>query len=385
MVIRFDALGEEVTYKSKVLFINGKYNIFNNMLCDGIKARYCKLTLSISPETMEEFGLTDEDMRTAGTDTIEEFMELNKIPSITGTRVCIVDFSVLNKKQKEWISKYMKNPSDIAMLVVVLRNFKDAMPYLRNKFIMQSDKVNIINLSFPRRDTLKKIIKSELCGFDIDNKALELFMWKLSDSYEMYSEAFDKVRISEVKKIDYSLMNELLSDIDNYTIEDFMKMLLNPPRKPKGRPRNIYKALRYLLDDKGARLVVSSVYKSTQLLIEMRLLMNSGYVASGLKFNITEFKDGLPENSKIKGLSDHAIMKYFRLAGMVSLRDLMVLKMMIENTRLGKYDDIGYERLLYTMINRCTFEEERVLNDIGIKDLVDEQLFNVNTAHLIGQ
>ena len=207
-------------------------------------------------------------------------------------------------------------------------------------------------------------------------------MWRLSNDYEMYTEAFDMIRVYDGKKIDYRKMNELLHDIDNYTIEDFMKMLLNPPRNPNGRPRKIYAALRYLLDDKGARYVVNAIHKSVTTLIELRLLMNSGDVAAGLRFSVNEFKNNLPEDSPIKNLSNFAIVKNLNLAKQVSIRDLTVLKLMLENIRAGKFDDFEYERLLYTVINRCTFSEYRVMNDIGMMDCLEGRLIDVNTAHL---
>lgn len=382
LIFNFDFINNDKTYESNVLIINGRYNIFNNMVCDEVKKRYCTLNVSLSEETMSEFGVEDNSDGRLVADTIEEFMELNKIPSITGKRVCIADYSVLTKKQKEWVFNYIKVPSKVAMLVLVVRDFKDALKFRNSRFVKNEENVNLINLSFPNNKSLKTIIESNLSEYTIEPKALNVFMWRLSNDYEMYAEAFDKVRLSDDKTITYEKMNELLSDIDNYTVEDFMRMLLNPPRNPKGRPRKIYAALRYLLDDKGARYVVNAIHKSATTLIELRMLMNSGELAAGLRFSVNEFKNNLPDESPIKNLSNYAIVKNLNLAKQVSIRDLTVLKLMLENIRAGKYDEFEYERLLYTAINRCTFSEYRVMNDIGMMDCLEGRLIDVNTAHL---
>ena len=381
MVLRFKDIFSEIVMSSRVLFINSRYSIFSNMLTDRIRDRYCKLEFEISHDTLDEFGLStaaDDADASIRTDTIDDFMELNNIPSLTPKRVCIVDYDTLNKRQKEWVERYIKAPSPLSILVVTIHDYKEANRISRNRLVRQGEKVHLISLSFPNRDKLREIISLSLKGIKLEPKAVDLFIWRLSDNYEEYQEAFERVRLSGLKSVDYKEMFDLLEGIDNYNIEDFIRLLLKPPRNPKSKPRNVYKALRSLVDEMGARAVVTKVSSALEVIQEMRMLMNNGTLAAGLRFKMSDFKASLDDSSKLKNMSDFRVLKYYRLAMMTSLRDIVAARLILKNARVNTYSDETYERMLFTLINRCTFNENRVMNDIGMKDTLEHGLYGLN-------
>lgn len=388
MVCGFGSIFDETTYESDVILINGRYNFFNNMVCDKVKDKYCIIESSGESSFMSEFtdGFESSGSNVIGSDTIEEFIELNKIPSVTGKRVCTVSYEELNKKQATWFDTYIKRPSKYGILVVIFNDFKNSRKYQRSKFVVQSDNVRFINLSFPNRNALKRVIKETLSEYTIDDKALDLFVWRLSDNYEMYNEAFDKVRTFTGQRVTYDDMKELLVGIDNYNIDDFIRMLLSPPRNKKGRPKNIYKALNCLINDLGPRKLCNKVLSAFERVLEMRLLLNDGKLsANGIwlkDYHINKLKEELPDDSKLKNMSNFAIKKYYNLAKQTSMRDIMISVMMLENNRIDQYSSEQYERILYSVVNRCTFNSDRVMNDCGIKNTLDESLQRLNSISI---
>ena len=391
MIYSFNHIDDEEIYKSSVLMINGKYNIFNNMVIDHIKELYTNIDTAEQSVLMREFfpetnsgSEYTTDGGNLGTDSIDEFMELSGIPSILGKRVCIVDYSMLTKKQIDWVERYIKKPSMLSMLVITFSDFRKVLKYQRSRFISNSTAVNMINLSFPNRAALKRIIQHSLSEYKIEDKAVELFIWRLSDNYEEYADTFNKIKLYEGKHISYEQMKELLVGIDNYNVDDFVRMILNPPRKRKGKPRNIYKALNNLTDDIGARNLVLKVSNALDRIAEMRILMNEGKISAGNGYMLSEailnkFKEGLPDSSKLKKMSNFALSKYYRLAKQTSMRDIEIARLIIDNSRTKVFTGTQYERILFSLINRCTFRPNRVANDIGMKDTLDEAMYNINS------
>lgn len=387
MICGFGGMFDEEIFNSDVILINGRYNFFNNMVCDKIKDKYCILESSGDQTFMTEFmdtgGITGN---TIGSDTIDEFIELNKIPSVTGKRVCTVNYEELNKKQATWLDGYIKRPSKYGILVVVFNDFKNALKYQRSKFVVQSANVRFMNLSFPNRNVLKRIIKETLSEYTIEDKALDLFVWRLSDNYEMYPEAFDSVRAFNSSNISYADMKDALVGIDNYNIDDFIRMLLSPPRNKKGRPKNIYKALNCLIGDMGPKKLCLKVKTALERVLEMRLLLNDGELsANGIwlkEYHINRLKESLPDNSKLKNMSNFAIKKYYNLARQTSMRDIMIAVMILENNRIDAYTPEQFERVLYSVVNRCTFNGDRVMNDCGMKNTLNESMNSLNSISL---
>lgn len=393
MIFNFNKIDSDELYDSDVILVSGKYNIFNNIVVDKVKEKHRVIEddNTMVSSLMQEFTGDESEVYTSktslGTDTLEEFIELNKIPSVLGKRVCTVDFSMMNKKQVEWFEKYIKKPSKLGVLVVTFTDFKTALKYQKSRFVRNSSNVNMINLSFPNKSALKRIIKDNLSKFKIEDRALDLFIWRLSDNYEMYSEAFDKVYVYEGDIITYEIMKNLLVGIDNYNIDDFIRMLLNPPRNKFGKPRNVYKALNCLMDDLGPRKLVSKVRSAINRVYEMRIYMNKGIISAGKGFVLSEkalneFKDKLPESSTLKKMSNFTLSKYYKLARQTSLRDLMVMKMILSNNRINNYSTEQYERVLFSLINRCTYCADRVMNDAGMKNTLEEQLYQINKVRL---
>lgn len=387
LICGFGGMFDDTLYDSGIILINGRYNFFNNMVCDKIKERYCIIESSGEQTFMSEFmDNANIGGNTIGSDTIDEFMELNKIPSVTGKRVCTVSFEELNKKQVSWLDGYIKRPSKYGILVVVFNDFRNALKYQRSKFVVQSANIRYMNLSFPNRKALKRIIKDTLSEYTIEDKALDLFVWRLSDNYEMYPEAFDSVRAFNSENISYADMKDALIGIDNYNIDDFVRMLLSPPRNKKGRPKNIYKALNCLIGDLGPKKLCNKVKDVFERVLEMRLILNDGMLsANGIwlkEYHINRLKESLPEQSKLKNLSNFAIKKYYDLARQTSMRDIMIAVMMLENNRIDEYSNEQYERVLYSVVNRCTFNGDRVMNDCGMKSTLDESISGLNKISL---
>lgn len=392
MILSFGHILDDEVYKKDVILVNGRYSIFNNIVSDTVRQKYTVIEQGENSDFMSEFSSDFEfgnagSDDTFGTDSIEDFMDLNKVPSVLGKRVCIVDYSMMTKKQIEWLNRYIKKPSKFGVLVVIINDFRVATKYRKSKAIVKSENIAMLNLSFPNRTALKKIIKANLSEYNIEERALELFIWRLSDNYEMYQTAFEQVKLYQGDVITYDTMKNLLVGIDNYNIDDFIKMLLKPPKNRNGRPRNIYKALKCLMDDMGAKALVGKVKTAIDRVSEMRIQMNLGNISAGSGFVLSEkalneFKERLEDDNILKGMANFTLSKYYKLAKMTSARDLMFMQMILDNNRVDKFSTEGYERVLYSLINRQTFRSTRVQNDAGMDDILSRGLYDINVTSL---
>lgn len=400
MIFEFSDIYNEKIMESSVLFITGKHNVFNNLVADRIRDRYCKIersNLIAMPDYLKELTAgfdvaktQDTDELRVSTELFDDYIALTNIPNIGGKRISIVYYTDLTKKQREKLETHIKKPSPYGMLVVIMTEFGDFKKMLRSKGIYNSSKVHLLKLSFPRKNILRDVVTEQLGSIRIASSAVELFIIKLSDQYDMYPEALELLKDSGLTTITPDDIKSILKDIDNFVLDDFIDKLLNPhrvkmivPKKGKPReakPRKIYKIYDSLISELGARGLVNKLKYKLEALIEMRVIINKGLAPVGLKFPVGSVRESLPDDSKVKLLSNYAFIRLHTQASYTSMQDMLFLRMMLNNIRLSPWTEEPYERILFTLINRAILGNDRILNDVGILDTFESNLVNVNKA-----
>lgn len=399
-----DIVNTEIFESARVLFVTGPYNIFNNIAIDEIRDR-CKPSeqVPLSKSLLSDFGDDSSDENQVATVSnsidIDTFMKVINLASMSGKWFCNINYSFISKKQKDWLNNYIKSPSNNGKLVVYCNDFKDYRLLLKHKTILNSTTVHLIQLSFPSRDTLESVVRSlfEQKGVRIEQRAIELFIMRMSNSYDDYDETIDKIILESVPKdkdsgdvdpnwkytITYENTISAMKGIENFVLDDFIERLLIPLKSDKTNGRNkIYKMLAALLEEMGPVQLVNKLRYKIDDYIEFRLAINSGMIPIKVRFSVPEAKGRLGEESKIAKISDYTFRRMAIIASKTSLKDWTYMKMMLANIKY-KYETASYERALYSLVNRTVLNKSRLNNDIGIENILGIELENLNKQRYI--
>lgn len=379
-----DIVNDKLYSTAQVVFICGPYGIFNNIVSDRLR-ELCKGKIeNVDTALFEEFELSafDSDSSNNSVDLME-FLELVKMPAISGKWYCLVDYKMLTKKQLDAVKKYYKHPSENGILIILLREFADYKDFLRDKFISVSQNVHLIQLSFPNRKVLAELVTDlfEKHNVKVAPKAVELFVMRMSTSYDEYDEVIERISLNyKNSTINYSNMVEELKGVDNFVLDDFLEQLTEPIKSDRIiTTRKIYKMESAMLADMGAKKLVEKLRYKINDLIEMRKLINSGIVPIRVRFSVDEAKRRMGENHPLYKLSDFSFRRMAYLASKTSLWDWTFMKIVLSRVN-GRSTPAEFERVIQILVNRTRFCEDRRMNDIGISDIIRKGLMELNST-----
>lgn len=386
MRFKFSDIDNNILYSTtRVLFLTGPYSIFNNIVADRLK-NMCKGTIEVDEdeELLAEFGLVS-----VGNDSVANsidfntFLEVVRVPAVTGKWFCSVDYKMLTRKQRDILDRYMKKPNDNGVLIVVMNEYQDYRSFIKNKAIINHTNTHLIQLSYPNRSSMIKIVSDMMKerGVKVAQKAIELFIMRMSTNYDEYEQVIDDIcKHANGNEITYKDMVSSMRNVEYYVIDDFVTELLNPITSRRiSQKRRIYKMLGVLIEDMGAIELVKKLKYKINDIIEMRVAINRGIVPIKVAYSVDEAKSRLEENNKLKNVNDYAFRRYALIASKTTLRDWLYIKLILNNIKRA-WDKDECEKALHCIIHRGLMSSSRLLNDIGISNIIDEQLYNVNSV-----
>ena len=380
-----DINNPDIYKECRVMFVAGPYNIFNNMVVDELKKKCVGSGAeSIDTELMAEFGVdVDEQVKVSNTVDFDTFTKVFAMPSINGKWFTVANLANMTKKQNDWLKEYIKNPSENGIVVLTSTEYKHYKFWLSNRKIPSDKYVSIIQLSFPRKDDLKLLVTRmfQARNARIEERALELFIVRMSSEYDQYDQVIEKICVNnlpegymqmnfiDVPPITYQQAFESLRGIENFVIDDFMEKLAIP--LPSDNPNGkavVFKMMGYLVEEYGARKLVNTLTKKIDELIEFRLAINAGYIPIIVNYNVDEAKKLLGEESEIAKKSDYQFRRLAKLASRTSLQDWFYMRLILQN--VNKFNEESYNKALYSLVTRSVLTESRINNNIGIDDLM---------------
>lgn len=405
MIYRFNDIYNQEMYKTaNVLLILGSYDIFNNIVIDEcrkicipnedieIDRTFLNMIANDLPTGSNTSSITDTSMNVL---EFKEFMELNRTYPLEGRWFCNVRYKELKAKDKDNLKDYLKYNNETGLLIVNIRDFQDYKDFLRNRTLQASKVAHIIQLTFPSKNMLTEILNSEFRKHNVmvNDMAIKLFILRLSNDYNSYYNVISDIcEKYKGMSVGYDDMLECLKGIDNYVIDDFLAEITKGVRNNKLRNnRKIYRMYKSLLESMTAREVVSKLSYKVDMMLELRIAINNGTLPILVRYGAKEVQDKLPEDSKVRSLSTYSFKKYAKIASFTSLKDWYYIKMMLKGNsymstrfsedRSGNYGDVEqeYKHILLSIIHRTTFSPNRLMNDMGILNVVDEELYELNT------
>lgn len=392
-----DIENQEMYKDTRVMFTLGQYPIFNNIVLDKIKESCTveeETDINAVKEIMAEFrsaeSLDLELGKSSNTLDFDSFLEMKNIPCLQGKWFCSITLNSLSAKQKDKLMEYIKNPSTTGILVVNSLEWKEYREFLKNRIIGNSKYTHAIQLSFPNNEILKKIVKGLFLKNDIKvvENAIDLFIMRMSRAYDSYKIVIDDIVLRNGGgTISYERMIEYLKGVDNFVVDDFILQLMKPLKSNKVvSTRKIYKMYGALKQDMGSKDLVTKIKYRIQSLIEMRIAINNGIVPIMVRYSSEKAKEKLPDTYKIKNESKLSFKRTAWLASRTSLKDLYYIYVMLNSakgyiTEHGS-DDSKYDRILIDIMHRSVYQPHRLLNIMGIKNMIEEELYDLNSLFL---
>lgn len=375
-----DIYNEEMYETAQVIIVAGQYNIFNNIVVDRLKDM-CKPQdeLEINKELFNEFGVDTTELTAdnkSNSVDFDTFMDIVGTPNINGKWFCSVDISMLKKSQLNLVDNYIKAPNKNGVLVIVAHEYREFMRYLKYKALQLSKNAHIIQLGFPNRKLLTEIVINLFAKREvtIDEKSADLFVMRLSSAYDDYDSVINKITMGyNGAELSYETVEEGLKGINNFMLDDFIEALLKPigTDKIKGN-RKIYKMYKSLIKDMGADKLIRELKKKVDVYLEFRMAINNGIIPVSIRYSVAEAKGKLGKDSPIANIVDFRFRKLAYTASLTSLKDWVYIKMLLNDSDIR--NNQHNEKVLYALMHRTAFNQERLNNDIKIENVLNNQI-----------
>ena len=396
MIFKFSSLYDyksELYTDSNIVVILGSYPIFNNIVSDRLKK-------SAIPEFLHSnmgSDLSDEFIASSSNDamnniSLDEFIRNKDTYPMMGKWFCVVNYnSSLTKAHKDFIHDYISKSKDSGILIINCSDFREYKYFKRSGVIKNSKNVNLIDLSYPDRGTLKLVIIDLLTKLNngnkipISEKALDLFIMRLGNDYNGYYGIL-QVIANDFKhsSVGYDDIMHYIKNVDNYNLDDFIERLITTKITDKFvKTRKVYKAYYSLCEDLGVKRLIYRLSDKIDAIIEMRYLINIGTVPILVRYGAKSIQSNLEDDSKLKNLSSFSFKKLARIASLTSLRDWFYIRMMLNKYDKTTISDTQGEQIMHSIIHRNAFSSNRINNDIAILDDI-ENLYSLNKIRYSG-
>lgn len=365
LIYKFKDISNSKIYEeSSVLFITGDIDIINNIVLDELKRKSLNENLgefSIDDSLANDFNVNINNNDILTSVSVNEFIDMSHTPSIIGKWFCSVDYKTLANNEIELINNYILNPSEYGVLAIISRDYKDYRKYLNNKTIQKSTVCNLIQLSFPNKTGLTWVVKKLFLerGLSVTNPAIDLFIFKMGNSYNEYRDIIEYIAINcNKKEINYEDMKTYLKNIARYDIDDLIIEILKPLKK---RGNTVFKVLANVLSESNVKDIINKMRYRIDDYIELRILINKGIIPIKVKYSISEVKEKIGKESRLYKIPNFRFKEMSRIASMTSLRDWVYIKLILD--RLNPMSsDIEYERALYDIVHRSRLNVNRLEN-----------------------
>ena len=407
---------------TRVLFIFGKHNFFNKIVSDTFKYKntmqndtaliHTGSTITDefdftdkSEENTDEFSDDNAQQSVGNSIDFKTFLSVVNVPNLYGKWVCIETLAGMQKKDKDALMKYIKDPNENGIVIIIGNEWKEYKDLLRNKIINMSKYVSSIQLSFPRGDVLAKIVKQlfEEKGIKIDNAAIDLFLTKMSNDYDNYPNVVaDVCEMHHSEHLTAKELKTYMKGIENYVLDDFIGELIKTLANDSTRSKKVLRMMVTLMDSMGAESLARQVQRSIEECIDFRIMINSGVIPMGIRYfysdTIEDIKNTFGEVVKITqrdkqtkeivvteqknkyiSMNEFVFRRKAELASRTSLRDWEYMSIILSkalNTPFtaGADRDFIIKKALYEICTRSVASESRILNDIGFENILGKDL-----------
>jgi len=257
-------------------------------------------------------------------DTLSEFEQKARTPAFFGRWWYSGNADRLTGEDKRAFDRLLKNPADYGTAVLVGLEF--AKYRILTRRTRKSPVAHEISASFPNRRFLIRYVQQEVnrLGAKISQGAAEAFVWRLGENYSKY-DYYIELLVSElprgVTEVQKPHIMATLKGVKGASFDDFLKYLLRPLSSGElKRTTKLFQSYGCMVEDGAAQTLRKLHYKSLQYL-ELRRLINEGYIPVGVSFTV----DALAKMLEIKDDDDESTStkKKKKAGSLFSYRDVL--------------------------------------------------------------
>lgn len=372
-----NVLDIEVYSMYPVILVLGENSLFNNYIVDRIKD-FCKPSKTEYNISMfEEFGIKlDESLgNNSNVVDFDTFMEVSGTQCMNGTWFCKTELSLLTKKQFERFENYCKKGSQAGRLVIESNDFSDYIKLLKSTKYRNSTRVGMFSTKYIPRKALIDMVRAKFSekGVTLDNDGCEVFVSRLSVAYDEYEDNINRIaELYSGKYISASEMVTAMKGIENFAISDFIGMVLKPMKDDTVRRLKVYRTAEYLIEEYGANRLRRQLIKQVKEFMRFRVLINNGIIPYGIKYSMKDVEKTLGQDDPLMKYNEYRFKRNADTAASTSIKDWTCMLMILESA--DKRRDVTSEYAIYKLINRSVLSESRIKNTMGMSNIIDRQI-----------
>lgn len=388
----------------QVIVISGSHNIFVDMLVDKIKQRKDvnsgMTPLKLTGNTLtEEFETSDFGDMTLD---LETFFSVCSSMSPMGKWICKANYDFATKKERDKIKAYIKKPSPYAMLIVTVAEYKNIRELRAVRALDNSRVSHIIDIQYPRKAILAQLVTQMFKdkGYNVGEQSIQIFIMRMGSAYDEYKDTInlicdrlksltsdidleekalnDKEEHKRNINVNIKDFKEAMQGIDFFVIDDFLLEIIKPLHSSKVvKRRKMYKILNALLDECSAKDICGRLKYKVEELLYYRAYINNGVIPVKIRYNADKIKERLPENSKLRKATSLSFKRNAYIASKTSIEDWYFMYSLLNRNSFMDSDD-KYMATLYAIMDRTAVSNDRLMNNMRVKNTLDEGLADLN-------
>lgn len=391
--------------ESLVWILTGDSALLTNYAIDTLKEHEkskskLRKSLAVVPIDIMSTPITDMETDSEGDNTGLATCTLEEVwkrpgKNIEGRWWCVANYDNITKKDKTNLFNYVKNPCKNVVLVVTVSDFRNIMDFRKSRAFSNNNTCHVVNIQYPSRRWILKLTNSLFTEqhVKLTEEQLDSFIMKMGNAYEEYRDCVDRVVYNlkaqtgnsfetDTTEIDMPDFKEAIKGIEHFEINDLLRYMLKPIRsdKPLGGRRIVHKTLARLLESMTAREICNKLkYRIHDMLI-YRAAINNGIIPIKVPYNVVKVQEKLADNelnAKIKKASAYAFKRSAYLSSLTSIEDWFFMYSMLQNIPTQATEQ-QYLRILLNLVNRTAVSNDRLMNNIGVKNTLEEGLVAVN-------
>lgn len=389
----------------RVFVILGDSALLTNYAITALRNRQVssnKLTKLFAAMNFDAASMPITDVKTDSTDTeaglaVCGLEELWKRPgrTMSGKWWCVASYDGMSKKDRINFQNYLKNPSKNAILILTVSDWKLIREIKKNSIFKSSTTCHILNIQYPSKFFLTKIVNELFLNHKVQltKNQQYVFITKMSSAYDEYrdcvEEVCENIKINAQKWNDTELntvtdkeLNEATKTIEHFEIDDLLRFTLQPLSSGKtlNGKRKIHKLLAKLLEDNTAKDICNRLKYRVKDMLIYRAAVNKGLIPVTVPYNAASVQEKLPDTQLYEKIKKAPLFTFKRnayISSQTSIEDWFFIYSMLESIP-KRADEAEYMRVLLSIVNRTALSNDRLMNDIKIKNTLDEGLVYLN-------
>jgi len=306
-------------------------------------------------------------------ETLAEFEQKARNPAFFGRWWYSGSADRLSAEDKRALDKLVKKPVSFGTAVLTGVDFSKYRS--ATKGTKASQQVHEITTSFPSSKYLLAHIQREvlLRGAKISQTAAETFMWRLGEFYSKYEYYLDLL-ISElpkgVQEVKKDHVIKTLKGVQGASFDDFIKYLMRPlSNGDMKRTTKLFQTCSCMIEDSGAAKTLTKLHNKAIQYLELRRLINAGYIPVGVHFTVEALTKLLQVKEEPDEEDDKSAKKRKSSDGKFTYKDILLwsdMKLNREVAVAAQAPLADWYTIVLLSSKRCTsdLEAERILFDI---------------------